>query len=315
MCIPVRVSENDFDTGIGIVRYVHSLIGLAGTTISNKDVDNQWQSILAKDKALSTDGSDLNQLRQNVLQLMIMLCQKYLSIQSSIHAHDVLGADPFKDDSTMMSEDISSGSSEHDDDSTWDPREDEYINSNNNSCDNDVFGNKGDEDDSDRDSIQSAHSTDQVKTKPRFDYNDVAVLNSTNGLLCPGDIVLYRLRNPRGKPKMSSIVSLLDPNTPDNKVITLQNGAILQPFIHDVKRQKMYGGGACGHLTDPLSVWMKMERCTFLVGCTSNYNAYDRDNSDNDSDISNETTNDGGDNDNCDDLNGKQPRQSKINRL
>jgi hypothetical protein len=115
--------------------------------------------------------------------------------------------------------------------------------------------------------------------------------------------------------EMSSIVSLLDPNTPDNKVITLQNGVILQPFIHDVKRQKMYGGGACGHLTDPLSVWMKMERCTFLVGCTSNYNAYDRDNSDNDSDISNETTNDGGDNDNCNDLNGNQPRQGKIYRL
>ena len=65
-------------------------------------------------------------------------------------------------------------------------------------------------------------------------------------------------------------------------------------------------------LTDPLSVWMKMERCTFLVGCTSNYNAYDRDNSDNDSDTSNETTNDGGDNDNCDDLNGKQPNKAKY---
>jgi hypothetical protein len=98
-------------------------------------------------------------------------------------------------------------------------------------------------------------------------------------------------------------------------VITLQNGVILQPFIHDVKRQKMYGGGACGHLTEPLSVWMKMERCTFLVGCTSNYNVYDRDNNDNDSDINNEIINGGGDNDNCDDLNGKQQRQSKIYRL
>jgi hypothetical protein len=53
----------------------------------------------------------------------------------------------------------------------------------------------------------------------------------------------------------------------------------------------------------------------FLVGCTSNYNAYNRDNNSNDSDINNETMNDGGDNDNCDDLNGKQPRQSKIYRL
>jgi hypothetical protein len=114
---------------------------------------------------------------------------------------------------------------------------------------------------------------------------------------------------------MSSIVSVLDPNTPDNKVITLENGVILQPFIHDVKQQKMYGGGACGHLTDPLSMWMKMKRCIFLVGCTSYYNAYDREYNNNDSDINNETMNDGGDNYNSDDLNGKQPRQSKIYRL
>ena len=142
MCIPVRVSENDFDTGIGIVHYVHSLIGLAGTTISNKDVDNQWQSILAKDKALTTKGSDLNRLRQDVLQLMIVLSQKYLSLRSS-KANVYLDPDPFKDDRSMLSEDISSGSSEHDDDSTWDPGEDESNNITDNSFGDDNFDKKG----------------------------------------------------------------------------------------------------------------------------------------------------------------------------
>jgi hypothetical protein len=37
----------------------------------------------------------------------------------------------------------------------------------------------------------------------------------------------------------------------DKKEIILENGDILWPFIHEVKREKMYDGGACGHVTDP----------------------------------------------------------------
>jgi hypothetical protein len=36
MNISVRVSKHDFDAGIGIVCYVHSLIGFAGNTITKK---------------------------------------------------------------------------------------------------------------------------------------------------------------------------------------------------------------------------------------------------------------------------------------
>jgi hypothetical protein len=43
MNISVRVSKHDFDAGIGIVCYVHSLIGLAGNTITKKDVGTQCE--------------------------------------------------------------------------------------------------------------------------------------------------------------------------------------------------------------------------------------------------------------------------------
>ena len=300
--ISVRLSNLDSDAGIGLVRYVHSLIGLAETTISNRDVDDRCQCILAKDKALTTKGSDLNRLRQDVLQLMIVLSQKYLSLRSS-KANVYFDPDPFKDDRSMFLEDLSSGSSEHDDDSTWDPGEDEYNNITDNSCGDDNFDNEGDQDDSDRESLHSADRPDQVKTKPKFDHRDVAVLKSTNGLLCPGDILSYRLRTPRGKPKTSTIARLLDPSTPDKKLITLENGVILKPFVHDVKRQKMYGGGACGHLTDPLSVWMKMEQCTLFVGCTSNFVAADKD--ENHIDTNNGYVTDDSNTTNCVDLDGK----------
>ncbi len=39
----------------------------------------------------------------------------------------------------------------------------------------------------------------------------------------------------------------------------------------------MYGGRVCGHVTDPLSVWMKLEHCALFVGCTSTYLEFDDD--------------------------------------
>jgi hypothetical protein len=50
----------------------------------------------------------------------------------------------------------------------------------------------------------------------------------------------------------------------DKKEIILENGDILRTFIHEVKCEKMYGGGACGHMTDPLLVWMKVEHALSL---------------------------------------------------
>jgi hypothetical protein len=80
------------------------------------------------------------------------------------------------------------------------------------------------------------------------------VLKSANGLLCPGDLVAYRQSDCSDKSKSSTIVSLLDLSTQDKKEIILENGDILRSFIHEVKREKMYGGGACGHVMDPLLV-------------------------------------------------------------
>jgi hypothetical protein len=39
----------------------------------------------------------------------------------------------------------------------------------------------------------------------------------------------------------------------------------------------MYGGGACGHVTDPLLVWMKLEHRTLFVGSTSTFLEFDDD--------------------------------------
>ncbi len=97
MNISVRVSKHDFNAGIGIVRYVHSLIGLSGNTITKKDVDTQCEGIFSSDKKLTYEGSDLIKLRHDVLQLMTVLYHKYLSIRL-INGNILPNIDPFKND-------------------------------------------------------------------------------------------------------------------------------------------------------------------------------------------------------------------------
>ena len=221
-CPKVRVSKHDVDAGIGIVRYIHALVGLSGHTITKEDVYTDFKDVFSRESKLTIAGSDLIKLRRDVFLLMTNLYHKYLSRQ------------PIKDDSV--------------------------------------------EDDTLHDGV----SQDDID----FSSDDVAVLQSTNGLLCPGDLVAYRQRENRGNTKTATIVRLLDPSTPDKKEITLANRQILRPYIHEVRRVKMYGGGACGHLTDPLSIWMKLEDCTLFVGCTTTLseNEGDDTNSDNKND-------------------------------
>jgi hypothetical protein len=103
------------------------------------------------------------------------------------------------------------------DNSTWNPGDYKYKNSTNGSFEDDNYVNAGNHDENDNESIESAGSTEQVKTEPHFDHRDVAILKLRNSLLCPGDLVSYHLRHFQGKPKSSTIASLLDTGTPDKK--------------------------------------------------------------------------------------------------
>jgi hypothetical protein len=79
--ISVRVSRDDVDAGIGIVRYIHSLIRLSGHTITKEDVDTVFEGVFSRDSKLTIAGSDLIKLRHDVLHLMMNLYHKFLSSQ------------------------------------------------------------------------------------------------------------------------------------------------------------------------------------------------------------------------------------------
>ncbi len=134
------MSKHDFDAGIGIVRYVQSLIGLAGNTITKKDVDTQCEGFFSSDNKLTTEGSDLIKLRHDVLQLMTVSYRKYLSIRL-INENGFPNIDPFRDDGSKSLEVLLSRSTDNEDDSSWDPEDGECNNIDDNSFEDDNVSN------------------------------------------------------------------------------------------------------------------------------------------------------------------------------
>ncbi len=105
-----------------------------------------------------------------------------------------------------------------------------------------------------------------VRATPNFSMRDASVLEDTNKLLSPVDVIKYRLRHISEITKSLTIVMLFNPSTHDKMSITLANGDIICPFVHDVKRGQMYAGGGGGLLFDPVSTWIKFEECTLNLG-------------------------------------------------
>ncbi len=142
---------------------------------------------------------------------------------------------------------MSDDSSHNDDDSTWVPEDDDrsvIIDDGEQSNHHDHIGN-----------TSTVHARDYifVRATSNFNMRDASVLEDSNKLLSPGDVIKYELRHISDKPKSLIIVILLDPSTPDKMFLTLANGDIMRPFVHDVKREQMYAGGGGGLLYDPVS--------------------------------------------------------------
>ncbi len=76
----VQISTTSHDRGIGIICYVHSLIGLKNIHISKRDVDNQFHDMFSSNQQLMPEGGDLNHLRNEACYLMMNIHQKYLLI-------------------------------------------------------------------------------------------------------------------------------------------------------------------------------------------------------------------------------------------
>ena len=210
MPISVCISRDDVDAGIGIVRYMHSLIGLLGHTITKEDIDTVFRDVFSRDNKLTVAGSDLIKLRHDVFHLMTNLYHKFSSSQT-INKY----GSRRKRIRSNITDDLSVRSMEGDDDSSWDPEKQECAknSSDDDSMEDDFLYYRESQGDGDNESV------------------DAAVLQSTNGLLCPGDLVAYCQQDNRGNTKSSTIVRLLDPSTPDKKEVTLANRDILRPYF------------------------------------------------------------------------------------
>jgi hypothetical protein len=161
---------------------------------------------------------------------------------------------------------MSDDSSQDDGDSSWVPEEDdcsEII------VDDEQFYNCGNVGNTSMNHFNHVGDNIFVRATPNFSMRDASVLEDINKLLSPEDVIKYRLRHISEKPNFLTIVTLFDPSTPDKMSITLANGDILRPFVHDVKREQMYAGGGGGRLFDPVSTWIEFEECALNLESAS----------------------------------------------
>ncbi len=76
----VLISTTSQDSSIGIIQYVHSLIGLKGIHVPKRDVDNQFRDVYNSNQSHTLEGGDLNRLRDEACYLMVNIHQKYLPL-------------------------------------------------------------------------------------------------------------------------------------------------------------------------------------------------------------------------------------------
>jgi hypothetical protein len=158
---------------------------------------------------------------------------------------------------------MSDDSSHNDDDSSWVPKDNDCSEI---SVDDELSNHHDHVGKIGMNHVDHVRDNIFARETPNFSMRDASVLEDTNKLLSPGDVIKYRLRHIGEKPKSSTIVMLFNPSTPNKKSITLANGDIIRPFVHDVKREHMYTGGGGGLLFDPVSTWIKFEECTLTLG-------------------------------------------------
>ena len=80
LAVKVLISTTSQDSGISIIQYVQSLIGLKDINVSKRDVDNQFRDIFNSNQSLMLEGGDLNCLRDEACHLMVNIHQKYLPL-------------------------------------------------------------------------------------------------------------------------------------------------------------------------------------------------------------------------------------------
>ena len=253
----VSLSTKPADTGIAMIQCVASLIGLSCNYISKVDIEVHCLKISEG----TSGGSQLHQLRSDIGLLMMSLSKKYMSTRVNNSPNDTITLDPFSPniECDVDGSSRSNGSEESselldsDNDSIWQPS---Y---NDNSVKDD------DEQNLDcmyNDRCQDINSklASTSTTSPSSGENST-MLEKTNHLFCPGDVIKYRMRTLVTKVKSSTIVTITD-----DKSILLDDGTLLKPKLYDIRRVSLYCGGGGGQLLNPFSEWFKLEESILHTG-------------------------------------------------
>jgi hypothetical protein len=120
------------------------------------------------------------------------------------------------------------------------------------------------EDDNDEDSsVEEVYS--DYQTGPN-EMKDGGIHDDPDTLICPGDRVEYR-ESKKGKSiKRSDVVTIEDSD--ETTFISLQNGKVLYPHKHDVRKVKSFDTVSRKHISNPLGEWFNVSKCMLQSGTT-----------------------------------------------
>ena len=115
------------------------------------------------------------------------------------------------------------------------------------------------------DKSESIQATNYIASTPRaatMTGDDSTCVK--DNLICPGDVIEYKLQTGLGTAKRDSIVTIH--KTLHKTYVVMKSGVILKPRKHSVRKIKMFCGATEHLISNPLAAWYPLGSCVLQHG-------------------------------------------------
>jgi len=125
-----------------------------------------------------------------------------------------------------------------------------------------------DGDDSDDDDVEEMYSDFNIDSIGQFRDVDYCDNDNINNLVCPGDVLEYCTIEDDQTARRSSVNTIIESGT--DAYIVLEDGVMLRPNKHSVRKIKFYDGFNQELIPNPLAEWHRLDKCILQSVITVN---------------------------------------------
>ena len=249
----VHRPKRSTDSGICVFRYALGLASLTKQklTVASFDLDGH-DEVFSSSEQFRFDDDGLTRLRDECLHLLCNVAEQCSLLSVGTRNND---ASPNCTDSQVTDKECCSETCSS------------FCASGMETDDSSSMSNDCEDDGSDEDYIDdgsAALGSSRESSQSYVITSETDNSQHVDKLICPGDVVQYRLITSTKIITTAAIVAIQDNN--DQQYILLDNGFVLRPHEHTVRKVKMYCG-ANGHLIpNHLAQWHDVHNCILQSG-------------------------------------------------